>query len=173
MMPVERGRRHRGRRSGPQLLVSLALVLFAISACGGGQSNSPDPAANAERIGAMTASGRAGPLFVESAWIPAPPGPVYPAGSNLTMELLLENFGSTWDRVMSCSSPVSAHSVLRGFGAALDFISVPAGKETVEGQVQMFDIRRTLSPGDLVTVTLLHSADGGLTLRVPVQDRTT
>jgi hypothetical protein len=77
------------------LLAFLALVLLTISGCGGGQSKGPDSAANAQKIGAMTVSGSAGSLVVQSAWIPSPPGPVYPAGTNLTLELLLENFGST------------------------------------------------------------------------------
>jgi copper(I)-binding protein len=75
--------------------------------------------------------------------------------------------------VTSCSSPVSAHTVLRRFGTELEFISLPAGDETVEAHVQLLDIRRTLSPGDLVSVTLFHSSGGGLRLQVPVQDKTT
>ena len=120
-----------GHRLAPRLLTAVALLLLTISACGGPQEG-PDSASNARRVGTMTVSAQDGAFFVDSAWIPAPPGPVYPVGSNLMALLLLENRGSTWDDVTGASTPITDRIAFRRFGIEQDFIAVPNDSQTVE-----------------------------------------
>jgi len=149
----------------------LALLPLLVTGCsgGGGGKGSPPPVTVFDP-NPLTASGRAGSVFVREAWIPPPAARVYRTGSGVVVNLTLENLSrSAWDSVVSGSTPVASRVALTQYSLGQDFISVPDERERVNAAAQLFDISRPLVPGERVPITLRLRSGSSLTLQVPVR----
>lgn len=146
---------------------TLAAILFVLCSCGGtsGQPTGPQVAAQS----AESASGAAGSVLVQTAFIPAPAGRSYSPGSVIALQLVVTNKGSSWDELTSVTTPVARSATFRQFGTTQPFISVTTDPQQNDAIAQLEDTTRTVRAGERVPVTFHFSSAGTLTLQVPVR----
>ena len=113
-----------------------------------------------------------GSLRIRDVRIPAPPSTSYTPGSSLSVAFVIVNVGHTTDTLTGASSPIGTASLAIGGGS---------GYNAAPGQVTAFTpstshvtiagLRRPVSPGQFVRLTLQFSNAGSVTMNVPVSTR--
>ncbi len=174
-MPRTRADRRRlARRAAPAALG----VLLCVTACGGGQGGSGEPASAAP----ASERGRteAGHLLVSDAWMPEPANPEVGV-----VYLRVSNSGKSDDAVTGVSTDASEDADLCSTETAdsgsarmrvVEEIPVPAGGATtlVEGgyHVMVNDLPEAPVVGDEVTVNLSFASEEEVAVTVPVEPMT-
>ena len=141
--------------------LGIAVLMLALSGCAIATSSVPAAESSA-------GSAQVGAIRVSDAFISAPPGGVYVAGSSTTVQLQVSNSGQQADALTSATTPAAASVQLRTFGQTSERISIPSRSDKAQVSAQLINLSESVRSRQRVSLTLQFSGAGSVTVSVPV-----
>lgn len=174
---MSRNRRFRPSRALAGTAGAVALTgLLALSGCGTGQLS--QTATQTSAVNGVSADH--GPVAIRDARIAFPPQPadgvLYRPGGSAPLEVTLINTGSTADRLVRVSSPVSGNVTIGGDAAMPKDVTL-ASQVAAEGgapqgtrpiTIALAGLTTPIKSGLTVPVTFTFERTGSVTLQVPI-----
>jgi copper(I)-binding protein len=151
-------------------LLAVALLAFAISACGSGL----DPQTYRERTTQDAANTTVGPIALRDVAIlpPTSGAAQLAAGSDATATMTIVSTAGQSDTLTSVSSPAATSvELVDGNGGPLQQLQVPPGGSLSSSDfaIRLHGLVNPLRPGMYVEMTFAFANTGSSTFRVPVK----